>query len=146
MEIAKQLFSELVIEPQGTWWDEAGIDGFLSDEPVQIKFDGRIASSGNIYHEVYEKTANHPEQPWRVAFGKVTYYIFTTETPIEIIAIKISIDALAQAEVGKTLQCLRPNYGDPTSLGFLVSYDELKHQSELRRQFRPIRGGYKSPR
>lgn len=133
VEIAKQLFPKLAIEPLGTWWDRVGIDGFLDEEPTQIKFDGRMALSGNIYHEIYEKSANHPEQPWRTAIGKVTYYIFTTENQLEIIAIKISIDKLAEAERDKTLLCLSPNRGAPTSLGYLIPYTELKQYSELKK-------------
>lgn len=125
IEIAKLLFPELIIEPPGTWWDRVGIDGFLGEDAVQIKFDGRIALSRNIYHEIYEKSAYHPEQPWRVAVGKVTHYIFTTEDATEIRAILLSVNELAEIERNKPLRCISPNTGAPTSSGFIIPYDEI---------------------
>ena len=134
VEIARQLFPGLIIEPPGTWWDRAGIDGFLDGEPVQIKFDGRMALSGNIYHEVYEKSAYHPEQPWRTALGKVTHYIFTTEDTLEIVAVLLSVDSLAVAERGKPLQCIKPNLGAATSLGYLIPCGQIKQNAQIKRE------------
>lgn len=132
IEIAKQLFPELIIEPPGTWWDRAGIDGFLGDETVQIKFDGRMALSGNIYHEIYEKSAYRPEQPWRVSVGHVVYYIFTTEDSTEIRAILLPTDKLAETERNKVLRRLCPNLGAPTSLGFLIPYEQVKQYAQIK--------------
>ena len=133
VEIAKQLFPGLIIEPPGTWWDRAGIDGFLEDKPVQIKFDGRIALSGNIYHEIYEKTAYRPEQPWRASLGKVIHYIFTTEDTSEITAILLPVDKLADVERDKALRCIAPNSGAPTSLGFIIPYGEVERYALVKK-------------
>ena len=138
VEIATALFPELKPEPEGTWWNMAGIDGFLDDEAVQIKYDSAITRTGNIYHEIYEKTAGRPDQPWRVAIGKVKWYIFTTETDTEILALKVTVNRLAEIESGKPLTPISPNYGDGTSMGYLIPYHELRGLCELRRRSKPV--------
>lgn len=129
MKIARLLFPGLQPEPKGGWNDIAGIDATDRDaRKVQIKFDGAIKE--NIYHEVYEKTENHPEQPWRPAFGKVDDYIFTGENPTEWFAIRVQVGILAEVEKGKRLTPIRPNGGANTSMGFLVPLTELRGKYE----------------
>ena len=133
-QLAKQLFPELRLIADGNSWDYLGYDAWWGKLPIQIKLDSRIALSKKIYHEVYEKTANCPDQPWRLALGKVPYYIFITETPDEIVAIRIAIDILAEAERNKTLASINPNGGANTSLGFLIPWEELKDKGEIKRK------------
>lgn len=134
IEIAKTLWPELALEPEGSFWDKYGIDGYLSGNQMQIKFDRRITLSGNIYHEIYEKSANRPEQPWRKSPGIATHYIFTTETSTYIMGILIPTNSLAEAETSKPLIAINPNDGDCTSLGFIIPYPDISEDAEFRKQ------------
>ena len=62
--------------------DKKGTDGYgfglFGEDRVQIKYDQRIAASGNIYHELYEKTKGNPSQLWRASPHAAKWYIFTT--------------------------------------------------------------------
>lgn len=121
VEIAKLLWPGLEFEPEGSFWDKYGIDAHLNGQTVQIKYDRRIATSGNIYHEFYEKSAHHAEQPWRKSPGIANNYIFTTETLREIVGYLVKVDILAKAEVGKHLTLI-----SETSIGILLSIRTLK--------------------
>ena len=52
--IARELWDELELTQQGGIDDKNGIDAYLNSESVQIKYDGTIANTNNIYHEIYE--------------------------------------------------------------------------------------------
>jgi len=125
-EIAILLWPGITLEPPGGFLDHYGIDGHLNGETVQIKYDSRISQSGNIYHEFYEKSANHPEQPWRKSPGIAAIYIFTTETATEIIGYLVKVDVLARAELGSKLIAINPNSGAQTSIGILLPLVSLK--------------------
>lgn len=124
-EIAKILWPELTFEPDGSFWNQYGIDGYIDSISVQIKFDGGIPLRHNLWHEIYEKSANHPEQPWRKSPGNATHYIFTSETINEIIGILIPVDTLAKMEISKELHSIRPNKGSYTSCGFSLPYEDV---------------------
>lgn len=126
VEIAKRLWPNLIFEPSGGFYDQYGIDAHLEGETVQIKYDSRIASSENVYHEYYEKSAGHPEQRWRKSPGKADNYLFTTETPTAIIGYLVPIDVLAEAETGQALRKINPNHGDATSIGIILPLAHLK--------------------
>lgn len=130
-EIAKLLWPKLWFVPPGSFWDKYGIDAYLDAETIQVKYDSRIAQSGNIYHEIYEKSEGCPWQPWRWGPGKVTSYIFTTETPREVIGYKVAVNDLAEAEAGMALTAITPRGGDRTSMGFIIPPSRLT--PEIRR-------------
>ena len=134
VEIAKMLWPQLELEPEGSFWDKYGIDAHLDGQTVQIKYDWRIAISGNIYHEFYEKSAYHSEQPWRKSPGNADQYIFTTETNLELIGYLITVDTLAQAETGKRLVSISPNNGQVTSIGILLPLSSLNTQMNSKRK------------
>lgn len=130
--VAKLLWPNLELIQPGDFWDKYGIDALLNGEPIQIKWDTAIARTGNVYHEIYEKTALHSEQEWRRANGKVSQYIFTTRQGALFFGYRISINALANKEAGRVLQLISPNQGMPTSMGFLIPLDALSSQYEKR--------------
>jgi len=117
--IAKLLWPALALEPEGSFWDRYGIDGYLDHFSVQIKYDSRIATSDNIYHEIYEKSEGRPDQPWRKSPGIATHYIFTTEYPDCYWGKLIEVDILANREIGLCLTRINPNGLGYTSLGFI---------------------------
>ena len=100
--------------------DKRGIDGYLNGKSVQVKYDERIVQSGNIYHEIYEKSAGNPSQEWRKSPGLVDGYIFVTRDR----AFKLSVDELAQLEEGKSLRAI-----SQTSMGFLIPIVDLPARS-----------------
>ena len=124
--IAKLLWPGLWFVEEGSFWDLYGIDAYLGPDSIQIKHDRRIARSGNLYHEIYEKSANAPWQPWRKSPGIAASYIFTTETTLEFIAFKVAVDSLAIAEEGRSLVAINPNEGECTSMGFIIPLAEIK--------------------
>lgn len=124
--ISKLFWSELWFVPERSFWDYYGIDAYLGPDTVQIKHDRRIAKSLNLYHEIYEKSAGAPWQPWRKSPGIATTYIFTTETTLEFIGIKVAVDSLAIAEERRKLVAISPNEGDCTSMGFIIPLAEIK--------------------
>ncbi len=88
--------------------------------------------SGNIYHELYEKSAYHPEQPWRKSPGIASNYIFATENSNIVMGYLVTVDTLAKAEIGKLLTLIMPNNGYETSIGILLPIRTLK--AEMRSQ------------
>lgn len=136
--LATVLWPELTLVPSGCEEDRNGTDAYtffgqLCNKPVQIKYDSRIIKSLNILHELYEKTANHPEQRWRISRAKADWYIFITESNTEAIGFKISVHDLACAEVGKALQLLKVNGSPhPTSMGFLIALREIPNKEVKR--------------
>jgi len=118
--IAKLLWPELVFNAEGTFWDKYGQDAALGKLTVQVKCDGRIARSGNIYHEVYEKSALNDSQPWRKSPGVADAYIFCSETDLQYLGWFVLVDALAKAELGLKLTAIFPNGGAMTSMGFII--------------------------
>ena len=125
-EIAKALWPDLELGVEGDFWDKYGQDARMADgRTIQIKFDHRIALSGNLWHEVYEKSALNDAQPWRKSPGVADAYIFCTETLYRIVGYFVPVDTLAKAEMGMNLKCIRPNNGLPTSMGFLIPIASL---------------------
>ncbi len=131
--VAKMLWPELELEPEGSFWDKYGIDGRLNgDLTTQVKWDGRISVSGNIYHEIYEKSALNSGQPWRKSPGNAELYIFITANKDEFVGYLISVDALAKAETNRRLTLIKPNDGEPTSLGFIIPLVNIPDKQERR--------------
>jgi hypothetical protein len=136
--LAALLWPDLKLVAGGGEEDRNGTDGYtffgqLYSKPVQIKYDSTIVKTMNIEHELYEKTAGHPEQKWRISRVKADWYIFITESNTEAIGFKISINDLANAEVNKTLRALRVNgFPSPTSIGFLIPLREILNKEERR--------------
>lgn len=125
IEIAKLIWPNIELEPEGSFFDCYGIDGIINGETLQIKYDSRISQSRNIYHEIYEKSDNNPNQPWRKSPGIATQYIFSTENNVVITGYLISVDTLAIAERNKPLRLIKPNNHDETSMGFILPISEL---------------------
>lgn len=117
--------------PQVQWakansiFDRMGIDGWLEGFPIQVKYDGTIAKSGNIYHEIYEKTQGYTEQKWRRSpcHTEIRWYFFVTKKDDSFILYRIEIDELAKIERDKLLIGL-PNL---TSIGFLIPIEAFRH-------------------
>ena len=114
--IAKKLWPSLRFLEEGSERDRGGSDMVLknSDATVQVKGDHRIAESGNLYVEVYEKTKGKDSQKWRHSpiAPNVMAYIFITDG----IAVWVSVDVLARASVGRSLTQI-----SATSIGILLS-------------------------
>jgi len=119
--IARYCWPHLKLTVSGGAEDKKGTDGYgfglFGEDRVQIKFDGRIAESGNIYHEVYEKTRGRPDQQWRASPHQAKWYIFTTVGHAWL----APTDALAQIENG-----LRLTRISDTSMGFLFPEERLQ--------------------
>lgn len=124
-QIAKLLWPDLTFNAEGNFWDRYGQDAALGKLTVQIKYDSRIATSGNLYHEIYEKSALNDGQRWRKSPGVADSYIFCTETATDYIAWFVLIDALAKAEEGRKLTAIFPNDGAKTSMGFIIPISAL---------------------
>ena len=142
------LFPALSLIPEGSFWDRYGIDGFMEEKSVQCKHDTRIASSQNIWHEIYEKSALNDRQAWRKSPGIAELYIFTTETNLAYVGYLVKIDTLARLEQGRTLKVIYPNGGAATSMGFLLPLKDFGtdiHETvELKEDYsisRPPHGG-----
>ena len=120
MLIARSLWPHLRLTQQAGPDDRAGTDaygfGLFGEERVQIKFDQRIATSGNVYHEVYEKTLGKPDQLWRASAHTARWYIFTTDGHAWL----VPVDALARMEIGMRLTAI-----SATSIGFLIAEERL---------------------
>lgn len=135
-QIAKTLWPNLILEERGKRNDFYGCDGYLSGDRVQIKYDSAIPRTGNIYHEIYEKTASKPSQNWRTSMAKVAWYIFTTETQTQIMGWKISVNELAKAEMNMALEPITPNYAYCTSIGFIIPLTKLKYEHRAKSKAR----------
>ena len=129
--IAKLLWPGLVLQPHRSLLDRYGLDAHLDGSPTQIKYDSRIVGSNNLYHEIYEKTANSPWQEWRKSPSLATIYIFTTESNSEYIGYKVKVDILANIERGRKLLAINPNNGGCTSMGFIIPLDEIKYDKRM---------------
>lgn len=112
--MAKKLWPELVMVESGSKLDRSGIDAFLGNESVQIKNDGTIAKTGNIYHEIYEKS--YEEQEWRASPHNTKQYIFCTNG----FAIRVRTSELARIEQGMCLKAI-----SETSMGFLIPISRI---------------------
>lgn len=133
--IAEILFPELFFVSPGSFDDIQGIDAWLEEAPVQVKNDKTIVRTNNLYHEIYEKSALHPEQMWRKSPGSCRYYIFTTKTEMEFIGIKVAVDTLARLEMNQRLTPISPNNGHCTSMGFLIPVKAIPiGEREIRRK------------
>jgi len=124
--IAKLLWPEIVLQPHRSFLDRYGLDAHLNGDSTQIKYDSRIVDSKNLYHEIYEKTANASWQEWRKSPSLASVYIFTTENEDEYIGYKVRVDILAKIERGRRLVAINPNHGACTSMGFLIPLNEIR--------------------
>lgn len=107
--IAKIIFPCLEVTQR--FEDKNGLDGRIEGKTIQVKADQRIEESGHIYHEYWEKSIGHPEQPWRRSPSPVDLYLFVTAG----LYVYISANALAKREVGRQLKKILP-----TSVGILL--------------------------
>mgnify|MGYP003395940977 CR=1 FL=1 len=107
--------------PDGGAEDRRGTDarsfGLFGNERVQIKFDATIAKSGNLYHELYEKTKGKEQQRWRVSPHLAEWYIFTTVG----MAWLIPVDVMAEVETGLRLTCILKS-----SIGLLFPFTAVE--------------------
>ena len=103
--------------------DERGIDGWLDGKSIQIKGDQTIALTGNIYHEIYEKTRGNEQQLWRASPHSAQVWIFITDG----FAILTSMNALCLAEIGLGLKKI-----SETSVGFLVPIRKMERYKHTR--------------
>lgn len=116
-KIASRLWPTLRPIEEGSESDRNGQDAVcrLNGLRVQVKADSRIAQSGNLYLELYEKTAGRPDQPWRCSPAKADVYIFVTKN----VAYWVPVDSLAKAIVGSCVKMLTVE-GHETSIGLLI--------------------------
>lgn len=121
-KMAQALWPELQLTENGSELDKNGIDGYLNGETVQIKYDKTITKTGNIYHEIYEKSKGHPEQDWRASPHNIRQYIFCTDG----FAIRVRTSELAGAEQNMKLTKILD-----TSMGFLIPIGTVK--AEIRK-------------
>lgn len=137
-EIVKRLWPQINLEPVASANDKRGIDGWLEGESVQIKYDQKIAYTGNIYDEYEEKDKNNPEQQWRKAKRIANIYIFVTGGNWEksdtknSTAIMIEKGELERAERGKEMVEIPKEA--PTSKGYLIPRLEIKSFTKRLRQ------------
>lgn len=114
--IAKKLWPSITLVDGGSPIDKMGVDAYDGEYALQIKYDATIAKTNNLYHEIYEKSVNRPDQAWRNSPHKCDGYIFCTST----FALRVSVDTLAVAQKGRILQQI-----SSTSMGFLIPIDDL---------------------
>lgn len=116
-ETAAKLWNVKLVE-RGSDEDKSGVDGYLENGvSVQIKADQKITKTGNLYHEIYEKSIAHSDQTWRHSPNNAQVIIFVTNG----VAYKIATDDLALAEKGLPLTQI-----SETSMGFLLSLDRIR--------------------
>lgn len=108
-KIAKELWPDLVFASEAE--DKKGTDAHINGVSIQIKYDGTIAKTGNLYIEYYEKSEGRIDQPWRHSPMSAEKYIFVTTD----IAYMVTVDALAAATIGKHITKIKP-----TSIGALI--------------------------
>lgn len=123
--IAKLLWPQISLQLERGLLDRYGLDAYLDGDSTQIKFDSRIVTSRNLYHEIYEKTVDAPWQEWRKSPSLATIYIFTTENDVEYIGYKVKVDVLAKVERGRKLIAINPNGGECTSMGFIIPLNDI---------------------
>ena len=131
--IAKMLWPALGLNAERSFWDLYGQDGELDGKTIQIKYDHSIARTGNLYHEVYEKSALNDSQQWRKSPGVADAYVLCTEDETTWIGYYVPINALAEVESGRPLTAIYPNGGARTSLGFLVPLERLTRLGIVKR-------------
>jgi hypothetical protein len=105
---------------EANYYDLHGIDGHDNRGSIQVKWDGDEPTTGNICHEIYEKTDGKPEQKWRKSPGQADYYCFVALNDVEYTCIRIPIYVLAGLEQNTRLIKI-----NPTSLSFLVPIDKV---------------------
>jgi hypothetical protein len=116
-DIAVKIWNVKLVE-RGSDKDRSGVDGYLDNGlSVQIKADQRITKTGNLYHEIYEKSIGHYEQAWRHSPNNAQVIIFVTNG----VTYKVNTDDLAVAENGLPLTQI-----SETSMGFLLSVDRIR--------------------
>lgn len=124
-KLAKLFWPGLILTDEGGAEDRSGVDAYLDGLTVQIKYDSAIPRTGNIYHEIYEKTVNREDQAWRHSHGDVDVYIFITESEMKIYGYLAYLNHIALSEEGRILYKISPNKTVPTSMGFLIPKDRI---------------------
>lgn len=124
--LAAKLIPDLRLVADGSPDDLRGIDAYWGECKVQVKMDTRISDSHNVWHEIYEKSQGREDQPWRSAYGVADFYLFITETLTEYWGFLVELDAVAEAEKGRSLILIDVKGRGKTSLGFLIPVDILK--------------------
>ena len=104
--------------------DKKGTDAYLDGKRVQIKTDRRIATSGNLYMEQWEKSIDRPDQKPRESPCNADIYIFVTHN----LAIKIDTKELTDtcARLGLPLKTI-----SETSCGFLIPIESLQKHEKI---------------
>ena len=112
--IAKNLWPDLLMESTGGARDQAGTDATLYGQKVQIKHDIKIAVSGNLYVEHFEKTTE--DQQWRPSPSDAQWYIFVTINR----AYLVKTSEIKKASEGKTVTEIKS-----TSRGILIPINSI---------------------
>ena len=123
--IAQALWPDLMPVADGSQADREGVDMLSLYSNVQVKTDRRIAESGNIELEVFERSPG-PGQRWRATLAKVEEYVFITNG----FAVRVSIDELAVASRNQPLRKV-----SETSMGFLIPIEALNHATKLQHHY-----------
>lgn len=126
---AKELWQGLTMTESGGIDDRNGIDGYLYGKKIQVKYDGTISKTGNIYVELYEKSAGHIDQDWRASKIAADSYIFITSGEAYLISVNAIAEAVKSLSNDNALKCRAIS---ETSIGFLIplnkiSVSEKKH-------------------
>lgn len=119
--IVHHFWPKMQFTEEGSRDDRVGIDGYLNGQAVQIKYDGKIVQTGNIYDEIWEKTKGNIRQKWRRSPSIGVWRIHVTGNSLRYEAYKILSDSLAEAEEGRILTKI-----NPTSKGFLIPIKDVK--------------------
>ncbi len=119
---AKELWPDLILTESGGIDDKNGIDGYLHGERVQIKYDGTISRTGNVYIELYEKSIGHIDQEWRTSKVNADIYIFVTINKAYLFSVNELVGALKILSDNNELICRAIS---ETSIGFLMPLNKI---------------------
>jgi len=121
---AKELWTELILAESGGVDDKNGIDGYLNGEKIQIKYDGTISRTGNIYVELYEKSVGNVSQAWRTSKVAADNYIFVTSNAAYFITVNDLAEVIKSLSSSGNLVCRAIS---ETSIGFLIPINKIKN-------------------
>lgn len=114
--IATNLWPDIVMFPSGGKRDKAGTDAMLHGSSVQIKYDAKIAVTGNLYVEHFEKTVGCEGQDWRTSPSDADWYIFVTTNK----AYRVKTSEIKKASEGKDVKEI-----NSTSRGILIPINSI---------------------
>jgi len=120
---AKELWPELMLTKNGGIDDKNGIDAYLYGRKIQIKYDNKIQQTGNIYVELYEKSINRTDQPWRTSKVNADNYIFVTVDKAYLVSVNDLAVAVKNLSNSNELKCKAIS---DTSIGFLIPISKIK--------------------